>query len=432
MGLVASGTLAAFVLVGVGDAPADVSSAVREILEREAGVVERARDLVALGDHALPLLVRTFDSEAEAPGADATEHSEVALRALEAWDDVAFRSYFQDLLALPADTAEGTNGLRVSLLRLLTEIGSAEEMPLAVAASETASEDVRRRVADALTLATEGILRRDQRTWVGLSAEAKRSSAATTDALLRAAGRVGGPRGAEVLGDLLGFAPELDHAVLSQLSCAVRPLHDGLPAWIAERVRGYLAHTNSQVQRTAATLSGDLNDHEAVPRLIDLLTHDAAPVRSASAWGLGEITGLRLGEDHARWNDWYSKESSWFGERAEQLFIELESPDPTTVRAALFEVARHQIHRDTLAIRVRHTLDHEDPAIRNTACSVLGQLGVRATAPDLIALLHGDTARAARDALEAITGLNLPADPDAWNEALSPPAGSGAGRFAPR
>ncbi len=393
-----------------------VSASVDAILEMQSGGEAAAEALAQLGEIALPVLFECLATRTR-PGGGAlgSEGERSVLDAFARTPSSACRAFLQQALAASEReiTQSGT------ILRILTETGSSEDLTLAIDAAVVERNGVFETLGPALADATESILRRDERAWFHLSSQIRSAELNAAAALVRGAGRVGGARALEMIGDLLDLATELDLVLLSQVVVAAQGNAEPIPVELLARTRSYLWSDDMQVVRSATLASGELEDHDAVGDLIRLLEHDVPAVRTSAAWALTRITGLRLGEDPSRWAAWFEEESRWFEARAEGLFADLRHGDTILIRAALHELGTHRFQAPRVAGEVVATLRHPDGRVRATACSVLGRLGVRSTAPALVDLLEGDEAGTARAALETLTGWKLPADREAWDEALA-------------
>jgi hypothetical protein len=144
----------------------------------------------------------------------------------------------------------------------------------------------------------------------------------------------------------------------------------------------------------------------------------ATPARAA----LRAIAGADLGQDPEAWLAWREREFEWADAHVERVFEELLADDPGRVSAAIGELTRHPFFRHDAAAAIAAVVDREDPAIARVACTALVSLRSTRAIPWLVAALDvADEERAEllRSTLRDLTGLDLPAEAEAWRRALA-------------
>jgi HEAT repeat protein len=238
-------------------------------------------------------------------------------------------------------------------------------------------------------------------------------SSATVDAI----GSVPSEEALAALASLLGHAKGLDAYVLSaiaKLGPDVRhPVSDG----VLFTVRSLLTNSDPGVVRAAVRACGRLEDYEAVPQLLEMLSQDDENLRTSAHVALGDITGLPLHADVRIWRSWYERESSWWQGESLDVFRDLASRDELAVSNAINEITGQHLFRHELADALLPVLDHQEPELIVMACRSLGQVGSEVAVPPLVASLeHPDWSvrRAAWVALVRITGQDLPPEIEAW------------------
>jgi HEAT repeat protein len=166
--------------------------------------------------------------------------------------------------------------------------------------------------------------------------------------------------------------------------------------------------------------SGRLEDSEAIPHLIGLLSHQDRDVRESAHWALCKISGLSFAADAKAWTPWLQAEQSWWQESAADLLSELESADRARALALVQQLARRRYPRHQLAAELTRGLAHPDATVRCLTCVALGQMQSRSAVAALLLRLE-DSEDAVREqahrALRAITGADLPAGRAAWAQA---------------
>jgi HEAT repeat protein len=81
-------------------------------------------------------------------------------------------------------------------------------------------------------------------------------------------------------------------------------------------------------------------------------------------------------------------------------------------------VSRHRLFAEDAATLLANGLDHRQSRIRVLTCDSLADLGHAAAVPVLLGALQDEDTlvrSSAHAALERLTGVELEADPEAWN-----------------
>ena len=207
---------------------------------------------------------------------------------------------------------------------------------------------------------------------------------------------------------------------------AVQAIGRGLDAERNESLALYLVDlldpSQPQVCRAAAQALGSLGAEVAYAPLIDLLEHEDARLREGALWALRRATGLGLGAQSRPWRVWLADERTWHAERADALYLQLEDENPAARVGALSLLAQQRTGCGAIAERILPMLVDPDPAVVSAACRALSRLDhVEAIGAlfDTMDEREDEAGTAAWQALVAITGLDLPADPSLWRGALA-------------
>jgi len=239
--------------------------------------------------------------------------------------------------------------------------------------------------------------------------------------LVRAVGEANDPRGLRFLAGVLGEDPAVDEVVLSELGRLAPLAGVELARDAAGPLRWVLKSASDVTAVQAAVYAlGRLGDEESLPLLLALLEEASGGVRMRAAQALEEITGLSYGDDAERWIAWYENEEAWYDEHVDQLLTQLESAEEEQVFDAVRGLARLRLYRDETASQMLFLLGSDSPGLRRLACQGLAQLGSRvAVAPLVECLTDADetVVQSAWIALRCLTGLDLPAEHEAWRAA---------------
>jgi len=184
-------------------------------------------------------------------------------------------------------------------------------------------------------------------------------------------------------------------------------------------VRRYLRDGRQQVVIAATRACALLRDTAAMEDLVILLDSPRSAVRGAACATLRELSGVAYGADSACWTVWLKQERGWWEERGEALQDELHSDDPVTRLRAIGEAARHPLYHEQLAAPVASSLFDEHDVLRRLACIALEDLGALGWTDELVPLLADpsfEVREACHRALRTLTGQDLPARRDAWQD----------------
>ena len=132
-------------------------------------------------------------------------------------------------------------------------------------------------------------------------------------------------------------------------------------------------------------------------------------------------TGLALGRDKARWEEWLEGEREWWETESRREIGSLGSQNSEKVLRVINTLASHRIYRDAVTQGLLPRLKDTNPRIRLATVQALLQLGSPDAQRPLIDALPDDdqaVCQAAHEALKTMSGLDLPPDPTAWREAL--------------
>lgn len=291
---------------------------------------------------------------------------------------------------------------RSAALAVLARVGDVADLPLAIAAvGPEASPDLARKFSQAVA----ALLTRTETPLTQLGALITDCSSDVAAALVQAVGQTGRPQGMELLGSLLGRSRDLDAHLLAQLGVLGARQPDAVEPATAANVRAFLWSNDPGLVRTSLVTVAQMGDDEAVPDLIELLEDDEAAVRDSAHWALRQITGLGITAEPERWRTWFAAEQAWFQERGMDLRAHLGRASSKQVVAAIAELAQHRWRRHETAREIHELLLHDDPVLRQLACSVLGQLGSNRSITPLRGALedpHPTVRKAAAVALASI------------------------------
>ena len=239
--------------------------------------------------------------------------------------------------------------------------------------------------------------------------------------LVRAAARVRANLTLEFVVDMLGRHDDLDAEVLKALTRIGHGGRVALSDEALERVRRAIGSSDPKLRRLALDAAGALRDGFAVDAMIDQLSDEQPVVAQAARRALTAIAGLDRGAQPQAWIAWRDEELAWRDESGEAALEQLSSDDPGVVFAAIAELVSRPLARWEAADAIAPLASSPDAAIAEAACSALCLLGSGRAIPGLLAVLTTEdevSRERARNTLEQLTGLALPADLDAWRGAL--------------
>lgn len=379
-------------------------------------------ELVGLGPAALPELFALLHagelSGEEGPRLDALRLAAVTAALGSASKDELRRVLTP--LAQGEDVAE-----RLTAIGLLRDFGSAGELGLLarLAAPRTAGATVSLAQRNAFEAALGAILVRDRAARTSLPVLFGDLATALLAPAVRATGRLAPVDCLGLNAALVGRIPEVDPLVLSQLSrAAERARHGPRPDAVLDSVREALRWGSGARLHAAALTAGKLRDADSVERLIALLEDGDEAVRAAAYGALREITGLSYHPSVKAWRSWYDEEVRWWREEALYLIAALHATDAAEASAAVIALSRTRLYGRHAALEIAHCLTRPEEDLVRVACAALGHLAAPEVVVDLAHALERPEPHlreAAHRALIAVSGLELPPDPELWR-ALDP------------
>ncbi len=321
-------------------------------------------------------------------------------------------------------------------LQILRTLGGADDLALAVeitlGAAGTAQDA---ELTRAFESTARSILERNAKAWDVLHSLADEVPLVLAARLLAAAGDCDSLQAFQALEVFLDRDAGLDAAVLSRVARSCGRYAAAITPAYAQRLRSYLESPDRPVREQAALVVGRLGDEEATEDLIGLLTDEARGARANACWALQQISGLSYDADDPRWQSWYETEITWWVSEAPARLRDLCSSNRAVLVASVHELSRHRLFRRQLVCEVAALMNTADSELVALACSSLGSLGSRSAIPSLVEALARpeDRVRAAAGlALGQITGFQVPAESQAWIDALAADSQAGTEASAHR
>jgi len=400
-----------------------------EVVAGEAAE-EQARALSALDPHPLSSFVdllalqriptawfrESQDAEPSDPRGPLGPESLAALRGTLAQVPLAeLRPFFATLAA-----EDPRLDRREVCVSVLAEVGERRDLKLVIELATPLDEHARvlpRSLRKSYESALRSILERDAGALRTLQGAFDDVHVGLSSATIDAIGSVPSEDALMALAALLGRVRGLDAYVLSAIARLGPEVRQPVSEGVLSAVRDLLTQADPGVVRAAVRACGRLEDYEAIPRLLDMLSGSDENLSTSAHMALGEITGLPLHADARMWSSWYRHESEWWQVESADIFRELASGDELQVSNAINEVTGRHLFRHELAEALLPVLDRQEPELVVMACRSLGQVGSPvALQPLVICLEHTDWSvrRAAWIALARITGLDLPPEIEAW------------------
>jgi len=310
---------------------------------------------------------------------------------------------------------------RRALVELLGRTAGREDLRLMVELAGSSSGDAE--LEEAFARALDALLGREPRVFEDLARVLPDARLPIGSRIIAAAVATERPEALSLLCEGLVHAPALRATLLSHIARAARHVPRPIDPHVCATVREHLAAEDPAIVRAAVLAVAGVEDDSSAGELVPLLGHPDPRVREAAHFALKELTGRPFEADPQQWSTWWYAEVEWFATRAPELYRALESRNPGTVAAALNELSARRLDEHRLAQRVALVLARPEPELRRRACEALGQLGSTAAQMDLLlALEDRDPAvrQQALKALRAVTKIDLPLNPGAWRERLSP------------
>jgi HEAT repeat protein len=270
--------------------------------------------------------------------------------------------------------------------------------------------------------ALAGILARQPRAFDVLKAFHREAPPELSDAIVMAVGDAGHSRGLVHLEHVLSFSPESTGLCASQVRRLGRSGDLDLDRALAQRLRWAVDPDRPADCRALLLALGELRDYEAVPLLIDLLESEDRGTAGNAHWALKRITELEFAAAPERWRTWHESELTWFAREEDAVLRALHVGSPSAAAAAARAIGERRLWREDLALELLHALARPQPALRSPICRAIERLGVDNVTAGLVELLDDSdpaSAKAAWQALVALTGRELPADAMTWRLALA-------------
>jgi hypothetical protein len=400
---------------GQSDIDAEVLALVLEVdSDRAAPAVSRR--MKRLGIDALPSLftILSIGSIAGAEPFEMTPDRERVLReGILAQGLVNVRSF----LSVTA-SAESPSAVRKTALSIYQAMGNGSDLKRIIALGAGDDSEV---LGDETRACTAAVLRRDPRGHLVLGPDLAREFPLLFPYLLDAVGDTGSPAGLRFLGRVLARRCGHDAAALRHIELIGEGAMPPFAPELRSAVRAAFDYEDDQVAEAAARASGALADTDAVEALSAMLETRPARVRGAAHEALKRISGQSFGSTRARWESWHADELDWWEEESGAVLERLASDELQHVAAALGQIVRRRLFRDELAGAVLPLLGDSRPEVRRLACQGLSQLGCTRTMRALVEMLtdmDGSVAREALNALQSLSGEDLPPDPETWRTFL--------------
>jgi hypothetical protein len=240
--------------------------------------------------------------------------------------------------------------------------------------------------------------------------------------LVEAVGAAGDPRGLGYLAEVAYWNEGLVLLVMSQIPLLGPSGDETVDGALKGRLRKYLDENVPGPCRAAILALSALEDHDAIGTLIALLGCESAGLRETAHWALKRLTGLAMAPTPESWARWHQGELFWMVRHRPKEFQRLRSSDPGEAADALRTILTHPLARRELATALPDLLRSRQPALRVLACRTLAELEASDAVGRLVWALEDpvpEVALAAHAALRALTKIDLPREPLAWQEATN-------------
>jgi hypothetical protein len=311
--------------------------------------------------------------------------------------------------------------LRHAALGCIGAVGQANDLMqlfgLALAPEELQLDP---RLAAALRRAVTAVVARDSRTVQHLVTLRRVTRPELLSVLVEAVGASRDARGLAYLSEIAYWHEDLSLAVLSQVPLLGPSGDEATDGEMRVRLRTQLDESRPGHCRAAITALAALEDEQSIGTLITLLDSESTGVRDNAHWALRRLTGLGLAPESAGWSKWHQGELYWKVRHEAREFQRLRDKDPAVAAAALRTILTHPLARKELAAALPDLLKSRYPAIRVLACNTLASVRATDSVGKLVWALEDanpEVAQAAHAALRALTKLDLPCEPLAWQSA---------------
>ena len=312
----------------------------------------------------------------------------------------------------------------LAAVRLLGAIGDARDLQRIAALAPRKpepSEALTRDAFDSLRTATQSILARDARAWAQITDVVRTTDRSAARSMLEAVTTQRDPRALAVLSDGARSHPELAPLCVAGVRKVGPSMHADVTGDFVLWMVGELKFARAEHRRGLYQAIGVLDDGTHAGELIGGLQDPDEPTRDSALWALRKLTGLGFSATPEPWLAWLQSETAWNESARTAHRADLESSDPERVAAALRGYAGRLVNRESLAEEVAVVLERDEPELRHLACEVLASLRALSAIRPMAYLLSApeDSVReAAWRALETISGLELPRDPEQAFERL--------------
>lgn len=166
-----------------------------------------------------------------------------------------------------------------------------------------------------------------------------------------------------------------------------------------------------------------LGDPESFMRFTELLNDTDPKIQRAASWALKSLTGNHLQRHRDAWNSWYDAELERFAANMEACDRQLDDSRAAVALDAMRLLGQHKLFRHEVVTVIVEALRHPEPEIVVTACQTLQRLGSCEAVPFLADVLFErdeGVRNAACQALRALTGKTFSADPESWEQFVTP------------
>lgn len=289
---------------------------------------------------------------------------------------------------------------------------------LAVSAGESG---LQRATSEPLRQAVASIVARSPEAHVTLTDRWSSLSNGVLQAVLLALGDLGDPAALDLFAGVLLWRPSLNDLALAQIRKVGPSFDSALNEEVLLQLRPHVLTAEPEKARSVCLALAALDDLEAVPQLIELLSGDSQMLRETALWCLRDLTGLAFASDARRWRHWLESERAWLRERMPSELRRLSPDDPGSVRAALAELRRHPLARSEVASALGRLLRNGSPDVRLLACDAALEVGDRGVVDHLVELFEDASplvVDAAWRAAKALTRIDLPPDVRTWTSEL--------------
>jgi hypothetical protein len=401
-------------------ARADERAEVDALLQRAAGATDAqvtalGRQLAELGPRVDEVLFDALATESATPESRRGPRAAALLAAFESMGAKRWRPL------LAARFAAGGNPSLVGPLFAITgRGGTAEDVPFVLKAAALDVDGTRRAE---LEQSVTDILRRHEAAFDAVDQAIPAITPELRTSMIRAVEGTKLPRASLLLARWIERRVEMRFESLPYLARLSLSLDKPLPPEVLAPVRVLVESADGPELHEAVLCAGRLCDYEAIPALVRHLKEGDYGLRAEALWSLRTITRLQFGADPRDWTKWFDEESNWWNNESRSAFQDLVTGSRARKIEVLREVSILHAWRDRAAAEIAIALGDADAEVAVQAAVQLKRLDSRLAIPELVEAVAGNrpvVVQAARDALQSITKLELPADPAAVREALLP------------